>query len=59
MYTQCFNYFNYSGSIKVPAILQYAKKLSRFLTDVFEIKDKEKDKEKEKQTMSAKIALEG
>jgi len=30
IYSQCFNYMNWSGSIKVPAILQYAKKLAIF-----------------------------
>jgi aubergine-like protein len=30
LYTQCFNYMNWSGSIKVPSILQYAKKLGEF-----------------------------
>ena len=31
LYTQCFNYMNWSGSVKVPACLQYAKKLSTFM----------------------------
>lgn len=31
LYTQCFNYMNWSGSIKVPSVMQYAGKLSRFV----------------------------
>jgi len=31
LYTQCFNYMNWSGSVKVPGCLQYAKKLSTFI----------------------------
>lgn len=31
MYSQCFNYMNWTGSIKVPSVLQYAKKLSMFV----------------------------
>ena len=31
LYTQCFNYMNWSGSIKVPSVVQYAKKLSMFV----------------------------
>lgn len=30
LYTQCFNYANWTGSIKIPAIMQYAKKFARF-----------------------------
>ena len=31
LYSQCFNYSNWSGSIKVPGVLQYAKKLGAFM----------------------------
>ena len=34
IYHQCFNYANWSGSIKIPAILQYAKKCARFNAEV-------------------------
>ena len=34
MYSQCFSYANWTGSIKIPAILQYAKKFSRFCSEV-------------------------
>ena len=30
IYSQCFNYMNWTGSIKVPSVMQYAKKLSMF-----------------------------
>lgn len=30
IYAQCFNYVNWTGSIKVPGALQYAKKCAKF-----------------------------
>jgi aubergine-like protein len=36
IYSQCFNYANWTGSIKVSAILQYAKKCAKFTADVFD-----------------------
>ena len=30
LFSQCFNYMNWSGSIKVPSVMQYAKKLGMF-----------------------------
>ena len=36
IFSQCFNYVNWTGSIKVPAILQYAKKAANFVAEVME-----------------------
>ena len=36
VYTQCFNYVNWTGSIKVPGVLQYAKKCAKFHAEVLE-----------------------
>ena len=38
VYSQCFNYVNWSGSIKVPAVLQYAKKSAKFNSETMETK---------------------
>ena len=34
-YHQCYNYFNYAGSIKVPAAVMYAKKLANYTYEMF------------------------
>ena len=31
IFEQCFNYFNWTGTVKVPAVLQYANKLARHI----------------------------
>jgi hypothetical protein len=33
IYCQSFNYMNWSGSVRVPSVLQYATKLSGFVAD--------------------------
>ncbi|XP_031505883.1 uncharacterized protein LOC116268319 [Nymphaea colorata] len=40
IFSQCFNYVNWTGSIKVPAVLQYAKKCAKFVAEVM---DKEEE----------------
>ena len=32
IYSQCFNYANWTGSVRVPGALQYAKKLSMLIS---------------------------
>ena len=36
IFSQCFNYVNWTGSIKVPGIMQYAKKSSKFSSEILE-----------------------
>lgn len=33
-YNQCYNYFNWSGSVRVPAVLQDANKLSKLFSEI-------------------------
>lgn len=42
IFSQCFNYVNWTGSIKIPGILQYAKKCAKFSAEAL---DGEKVKE--------------
>ena len=43
IFSQCFNYVNWTGSIKILGILQYAKKSAKFISEVFEGNQIEKD----------------
>jgi aubergine-like protein len=36
IFSQCFNYVNWTGSIKIPGILQYAKKCARFSSEALD-----------------------
>jgi hypothetical protein len=36
IFSQCFNYVNWTGSIKVPGILQYAGKCAKFNSEVLD-----------------------
>ena len=36
IFSQCFNYVNWTGSIKVPGILQYADKCAKFNSEILE-----------------------
>ena len=36
IFSQCFNYVNWTGSIKIPGILQYADKCAKFNSEVLE-----------------------
>ena len=36
IFSQCFNYVNWTGSIKVPGILQYAEKCAKFNSEILE-----------------------
>ena len=36
IFAQCFNYVNWTGSIKIPGILQYADKCAKFNSEVLE-----------------------
>lgn len=46
VYAQCFNYVNWSGSIKVPGCLQYAKKCAKFNSETMETKHVEEGLER-------------
>lgn len=36
IFSQCFNYVNWTGSIKIPGILQYAKKCAKFSAEALD-----------------------
>lgn len=33
IYTQCFNYMNWTGSVRVPSVCQYSRKIAGFVAD--------------------------
>lgn len=33
MYGQCFNYMNWSGSVRVPSVCQYSRKIATFVSE--------------------------
>lgn len=45
IHAQCFNYVNWTGAIKVPGILQYAKKCAKFNAEVLDTQQMVEDLE--------------
>ncbi len=41
VYVQCFNYKNWTGVIKVPSVMQYAKKCAKFANETLKGKKAE------------------
>jgi aubergine-like protein len=48
IFSQCFNYVNWTGSIKIPGILQYTKKCAKFSSEAL-------DGEKVKEDLESKL----